>query len=138
MLAEISSNSWRTTAKSVHYGTVKCGNITEELFTTRTAIEAAKKGQSLSSGTVITMEDYRDGKLFRYVVMEKRTGWGNDYPLQKRNGEWEFQAFNADKSTNRNENLDLLRLPQGSGQAGLRVYLRSDEERQIATGFQGQ
>jgi len=24
----------------------------------------------------------------------------------KRNGQWEFQAFNADKSVNRNENLD--------------------------------
>jgi cytochrome P460 len=27
--------------------------------------------------------------------------WG----AEKRNGEWEFQAFNADKSVNRNENL---------------------------------
>jgi hypothetical protein len=52
------------------------------------------------------MEDYRDEKLFRYVVMEKRTGWGAEYPPNKRNGEWEFQAFNADKTTNRSENLD--------------------------------
>jgi hypothetical protein len=55
---------------------------------------------------VITLVDYRDGKLFRYVVMEKRTGWGADCPPEKRNGEWEFQAFNADRSVNRNENLD--------------------------------
>jgi hypothetical protein len=55
---------------------------------------------------VITLVDYRDGKLFRYVVMEKRTGWGAEYSLEKRNGEWEFQAFNADKSVNLNENLD--------------------------------
>jgi hypothetical protein len=34
----------------------------------------------MPSGTVITMEDYRDGKLFRYVVMEKSAGWGPDYP----------------------------------------------------------
>jgi hypothetical protein len=33
-------------------------------------------------------------------------GWGADYPPEKRNGEWEFQAFNADKSVNHNENLD--------------------------------
>jgi hypothetical protein len=38
--------------------------------------------------------------------MEKRTGWGAEYPPEKRNGEWEFQAFNADKSVNLNENLD--------------------------------
>ena len=40
---------------------------------------------------MITMEDYRDGKLFRYVVMEKRTDRAADYPPDKRNGEWEFQ-----------------------------------------------
>jgi cytochrome P460 len=93
-------------ATGVHYATVKRGNITEELFTSRATIAAVKSGQPVPSGTVITMEDYRDGKLFRYVVMEKRTGWGADYPPDKRNGEWEFQAFNADKSVNRNENLD--------------------------------
>ena len=93
-------------AQGVHYATVKRGNITEELFTSRAAIEAAKSGQPLPSGTVITMEDHRDGKLFRYVVMEKRTGWGAEYPPDKRNGEWEFQSFNPDKSANRSENLD--------------------------------
>jgi hypothetical protein len=93
-------------AEGVHYATVKRGNITEELFTSRAAIDAVKEGQPLPSGTVITMEDYRDGKLFRYIVMEKRSGWGAEYPPEKRNGEWEFQAFNADKSVNRSENLD--------------------------------
>lgn len=92
--------------QGVHYETVKRGNITEELFASRAAIEAATNGQPLPSGTVTTMEDYRDGKLFRYVVMEKRTGWGADYPPEKRNGEWQFQAFNADKTVNRSENLD--------------------------------
>jgi hypothetical protein len=92
--------------EGVHYARVKRGNITEKLFTSRAAIDAVKQGQPLPSGTVITMEDYRDGKLFRYVVMEKRTGWGADYPPEKRNGEWEFQAFNADKSVNGSENLD--------------------------------
>src|SRR5688572_30208526 len=93
-------------AEGVHYATVQRGNITEEVYTSRAAIEAAKSGRPLPSGTVITMEDHRDGELFRYVVMEKRTGWDADYPPDKRNGEWEFQAFNADKSVNRTENLD--------------------------------
>ena len=65
-----------------------------------------KKGQPIPSGSVITLVDYRDGKLFRYVVMEKRAGWGAEYPPEKRTGEWEFQAFNTDKSVNRSENLD--------------------------------
>lgn len=90
----------------VHYATVKRGNITEEIFTSRAAIDAVKAGQPLPSGTVITMEDFRDGQLFRTIVMEKRTGWGADYPPEKRNGEWEFQAFNADRSVNRAESLD--------------------------------
>ena len=93
-------------AQGVHYATINRGNISEELFTSRAAIEAAKSGQPLPSGTVITMQDYRDGRLFRYVVMEKRGGWGGDDPPEKRNGEWESQAFNADKSVNRSENLD--------------------------------
>lgn len=90
----------------VHYATVERGNIREEIFTSRDAIEAAKRGEPLPSGTVITMIDYRDGKLYRYVVMEKRSGWGEKYPESKRNGEWEYQAFNADRTINKNENLD--------------------------------
>ena len=90
----------------VRYATVERGNIKEDIFTSREAVEAVKRGESLPSGTVITLVDYRDGKLFRYVVMEKRSGWGSQYPESKRNGEWEYQAFNADKSVNRNENLD--------------------------------
>ena len=54
-----------TYAEGVHYATVTRGNIREELFTSRAAIIAVKSGQPIPSGTVITMEDYRDGKLFR-------------------------------------------------------------------------
>jgi hypothetical protein len=93
-------------AEGVHYATMSRGSIKEELFTSRAAIDAVKRGEPIPSGTAITLVDYRDGRLFRYVVMEKRTGWGADYPTEKRNGEWEFQAFNADKSVNVHENLD--------------------------------
>jgi hypothetical protein len=44
--------------------------------------------------------------LFRYVVMEKRTGWGAEYPAEKRNGEWESQAFRAGQSVNDQEDLN--------------------------------
>ncbi|MTW19255.1 hypothetical protein GJ689_23955 [Rhodoplanes serenus] len=93
-------------AEGVRYATVERGSIREEIFTSRKVLEAARTGRPLPSGTVITLVDYRDGKLFRYVVMEKRTGWGADYPPEKRNGEWEFQAFNADGSVNSRETLD--------------------------------
>jgi hypothetical protein len=93
-------------ADGVLYATVARGDLKEEIFTSRAAIEAVKSGQPIPSGTVITLVDSREGRLFRYVVMEKRAGWGADYPPEKRTGEWEFQAFNADKSVNRNENLD--------------------------------
>ena len=86
-------------ADGVHYATVNRGGIREEIFATSAAIEAAKNGQPLPSGTVITMEDYR------YIVLEKRTGWGAEYPPDQRNGEWEFQAFNADKTVNEGENV---------------------------------
>lgn len=92
-------------AAGVHYATVPRGDIRQELYTSRAAIDAVKNGQPIPSGTAITLVDYRDGKLFRYVVMEKRTGWGADYPPEMRNGEWEFQAFNADMSVNQNENV---------------------------------
>jgi hypothetical protein len=117
-LAVILSVAWRALAggelvkfpenfaQGVHYATVSRGNIRQEFFTSREAIEAAKKGEPFPSGTIITLVDHRDGKVFRYVVMEKRMGWGAEYPPEKRNGEWEFQAFNADGSVNRNENLD--------------------------------
>src|SRR5215213_9672126 len=82
----------------VHYATVNRGNIREELFTSREAIEAAKSGRPLPSGTVITLVHYQSGKHFRTVVMQKRTGWGTEHPADVRNGEWEYQSFNPDKS----------------------------------------
>ncbi|OMG92581.1 hypothetical protein BIZ92_07845 [Achromobacter xylosoxidans] len=91
--------------QGVHYATVERGGIREEIFTSRNAISAAKSGKPLPSGTVITMEDYREGKLFRYIVMEKRIGWGERYPEATRNGDWEFQAFHPDRTVNRSENV---------------------------------
>jgi hypothetical protein len=90
----------------VLYATVHRGEIRQDIYTSREAIDAVKSGQPIPSGTVITLVDTRSGKLFRTVVMEKRTGWGAAYPPEKRNGEWEFQAFNADRSVNTGENLD--------------------------------
>jgi cytochrome P460 len=45
------------------------------------------------------------GDLIGYGVMEKRTGWGAEYSPEIRNGEWEYQAFTADKKVNAKANL---------------------------------
>jgi hypothetical protein len=82
------------------------------------AIEAAKKGEPLPSGTVLTLVQYAaqvdpqgnpvkdaNGRFIKtnivaYTVMEKRAGWGTEYAPDIRNGEWEYQAFTADKKVN--------------------------------------
>jgi hypothetical protein len=33
-------------------------------------------------------------------VMEKRPGWGNDVPEEIRNGDWQYQAYLADRTPN--------------------------------------
>ena len=70
----------------------------------------------MPSGTVVTLVQYAaqldasgnpqvgsngrfiKGNLVAYTVMEKRAGWGAEYPDNVRNGEWEYQAFKADKT----------------------------------------
>ena len=102
---------------SVLYNIVDREDRTEvhEQYTSREALDAAKAGRPLPRGTVITSANYkalldpqgnpvRDargnllaGELVRIVVMEKRAGWGREYPDNLRNGEWEFAAFTPDR-----------------------------------------
>ena len=95
-----------------------------EVYTSQAAIDAAKNGQPLPDGTVITLVQYRaklgadgnpekdangrfiKGDLLAYTVMEKRKGWGAEYPDNIRNGEWEYQAFMADKQVNTKAKLE--------------------------------
>jgi cytochrome P460 len=83
-----------------------------EFYTSAAVLEAAKKGEPLPHGTVITMlqyaakldaqgnpeKDANVGNLMGYAVMEKHTGWGTEYLDNVRNGEWEYQSFKADKT----------------------------------------
>ena len=89
-----------------------------ELYATPAAIEAAKAGKPLPSGTVLTLLQYKaqvdaqgnpikdangrfvKGDLIAYAVMEKRTGWGAEYPAELRNGEWEYSVFNHEQKFN--------------------------------------
>jgi Cytochrome P460 len=107
-------------AKGVLYTTVDRvdNNQYRELYSTPEAIEAVKGGKPIPSGTVLTLVQYKakldaagqpekdangrfiKGDLIGYTVMEKRTGWGGEYTDDVRNGEWEYQAFKADKTVN--------------------------------------
>jgi Cytochrome P460 len=95
-----------------------------ETFVTPAAIDALKNDQPVPSGTVITTVLYKakldaDGNpikdangrfikedLVGYAVMEKRTGWGAEYAEEKRNGEWEYQVFTAERKVNDKANLN--------------------------------
>lgn len=80
--------------KGIVFATYDRGDIHENIYiNSREAIEAVQNGEELPSGTVITLEGFRDGELEHYLVMEKRTGWGSQYSPEDRTGEWEFQAF---------------------------------------------
>jgi plastocyanin len=93
-----------------------------ELWGTAPAVAAMKAGQPLPSGSVLTLVQYKaqvdaagnpvkgpDGRFVRgdliaYTVMEKRSGWGTEYPAELRNGEWEYAAFAADMKLNEKAN----------------------------------
>ncbi len=112
-------------AQGVMYTTVDRADNKQfrELYTSAAAVEAAKRGEPLPNGTVITLVQYRaqldpqgnpvkdangrfvKGDLLAYTVMEKRAGWGAEYPPEIRNGEWEYQAFTADRKVNDKANL---------------------------------
>ena len=114
-------------AKGVMYATVDRPDNKQyrEFYINAEAADAVKKGQPLPSGTVITMVQWKaqldpqgnpvknaDGRFVKtadingYAVMEKRTGWGAEYPDTKRNGEWEYQAFTPAKAVNANAKLN--------------------------------
>jgi hypothetical protein len=92
--------------KLVHYTTVKRGNVVEHIMTTREAIAAVKNGQPIPEGTHFVLVDHRDGKLYRYFVMEKGSGFGADYDDRRRTGNWQFQWFWPDKTVNMSENTN--------------------------------
>ena len=111
--------------KGVLYATVDRADNKQyrELFVSADAVAAAKAGKPMPNGTVITLVQYAaklgaDGNpekdangrfiktnIIAYTVMEKRAGWGTEYPDNVRNGEWEYQAFKADKTPNTAANL---------------------------------
>jgi len=93
-----------------------------ELWGTPDAVAAMKSGKALPSGSVLTLVQFKaqvdaagqpvkgadgrfvKGDLVAYTVMEKRAGWGAEYPAEWRNGEWEYAAFGPDGKLNEKAN----------------------------------
>lgn len=88
----------------VHYATVKRGESTEHISTSREALEAIRGGKPVPDGTRFVLTDYRNEKVYRYFVMQKGRGWGEDYDEKRRTGDWQFQWFWPDRSINSREN----------------------------------
>ncbi|RTL90019.1 hypothetical protein EJV44_22005 [Ancylobacter aquaticus] len=102
--AEATRVTFPEISKLTHYTTVRRGNVTEHIMTTPAAIEAVKDGQPIPAGTHFVLVDYREGKVYRYFVMEKGEGWGADYDERRRTADWQFQWFWPDQTINTNEN----------------------------------
>lgn len=95
-----------------------------ELYSTPEAVKAVREGKPIPHGTVLTMAQYAakkddkgnpvkdakgrfvKGDLIGYTVMEKRRGWGAEYPAEWRNGEWEYAAFTKDRKPNAKANAN--------------------------------
>jgi Cytochrome P460 len=113
-------------AKGVRYLTLDKPDSRDvhDFYTSAATAEAAKKGEPLPDGTVITVVQYaaqldaegkptkdasgrltRTDKILGYVVMEKHAGWGAAYVEQVRNGDWEYQVFRPDKMPNSYANM---------------------------------
>jgi len=97
----------------VHYGTQNRAdrNQVVKLYANDVALRSAKDGAPLDHGAVVVMDVYKaeldaneepvtgpDGyfepaELAFIAVMEKREGWGEEYPEEIRNDGWEYAGF---------------------------------------------
>jgi plastocyanin len=96
-----------------------------ELYAPAEALEAVRKGKPIPYGTTLTLVQWSveqdangvpvkgaDGRFIKkdiigVTVMEKREGYGADYPADwPRNGEWEYAAFTADGKPNEKANAN--------------------------------
>lgn len=86
------------------------------LYANEIALRGAREGDVLPEGSVLLMELYKtmldeegepvlggDGffekdELVMYALMEKRAGWGDDYPQEIRNGDWNYAFFLPDRT----------------------------------------
>jgi plastocyanin len=96
-----------------------------ELYAPAEAVEAVRKGKPIPHGTTLTLVQWSveqdangvplkgsDGRFVKkdiigITVMEKREGYGADYPADwPRNGDWEYAAFTPDGRPNAKANAN--------------------------------
>jgi plastocyanin len=96
-----------------------------ELYAKPEVVRAVREGKPVPDGAVIVMAisnakldaagnpvknasgRFEKGTPAAHMVMEKRKGWGAEYPATKRNGEWEYAAFLPDGSPNAKANAGI-------------------------------
>jgi hypothetical protein len=95
------------------------------MYASPDAAAAAKPGEPVPYGAVLIMEDREakgdangkalrdaDGrivagdKVLNVFVQQKGRGWGEAYPPEKRNGDWDYAWFNADGMRRENAKFD--------------------------------
>ena len=134
--AALAANAWAGPEKikfpndylrGMLYQTVDRADVKQyrELYTQPYGVDAVRTGKPIPSGAVITLVQWSveqdangvplkgsDGRFIKkeviaHTVMEKRTGWGADYPSDwPRNGEWEYAAFTPDGLPNAKANAN--------------------------------
>jgi hypothetical protein len=97
------------------------------LFAPQVALDSAKAGKDLPDGTVLVAEIYKakqdDGgevmtsslgrrmrdKFAAIAVMQKGNGWGETFPAELRNGDWDFAIFSPKGERLANKDLNECR-----------------------------
>jgi plastocyanin len=112
-------------SKQVMYATVDRYDTKQfrEFYTSKAAVDAARAGQPIPDGTIITLAAYaakvdangvpvKDAngrfvkdKLVVVNSMQKQAGWGQDIPADIRNGDWVYQSFSPEGQVNEKANL---------------------------------
>jgi plastocyanin len=113
--------------KGVLYQTLDRHDVKQyrELYAPAEAVDAVRKGKPIPYGTKLTLVQWSveqdangvpakgpDGRFVKkdvigVTVMEKREGFGTDYPADwPRNGEWEYAAFTPDGQPNAKANAN--------------------------------
>jgi plastocyanin len=112
-------------SKGVMYATVDRPDTKQyrEFYTTPDVVAAAKAGQPIPDGAVITLAAYAaqvdaagvplkdangrflKGNLLAVNVQQKKRGFGDEIPASIRNGDWQYQSFTPDGKANDKANL---------------------------------
>jgi cytochrome c553 len=64
-------------------------------YVNRVALNAARAGKELPTGSIIVVENGPSGQVGSYAAMESEKGWGASLPEILRNGDWSYALFDA-------------------------------------------